>query len=116
MAIEHTPPGQPVDVSPYGARLATQATFAVFKARDLEVMRLVLAAGKSLPPHKVPGEITIHCIEGQLEITTPQRKTVLDPGQLVLLPGGEVHAVLALQSSSALVTVALKRPAQGPTR
>ena len=115
MAIEHTPPGQPVDVSPYGARLATQATFAVFKARDLEVMRLVLAAGKSLPPHKVPGEITIHCIEGQLEITTPQRKTVLDPGHLVLLPGDEVHAVLALQASSALVTVALKRTPQDAT-
>lgn len=115
MAIEHTPPGQPVDVSPYGARLDAQTTFAIFKSRDLEVMRLVLAAGRSLPPHKVPGEITIHCIEGQLEIGTAQRKTVLDPGQLVLLPGGEVHAVLALQPSSALVTVALKRPPQDAT-
>ncbi len=109
MAIEHAQPGQPIDVSPLGERLAQQSTFAVFKAQDLEVMRLVLAAGKSLPPHKVPGEITIHCIEGRLEITTPTHKAILEPGNLVLLSGGEVHAVLALQASSALVTVALKK-------
>lgn len=108
MALEHALPGQSIDVSPLGERLAQQATFAVFKAQDLEVMRLVLAAGKSLPPHKVPGEITIHCIEGRLEISTPTGKTILEPGNLILLSGGEVHAVLALQPSSALVTVALR--------
>jgi quercetin dioxygenase-like cupin family protein len=109
MAIEHAVPGHPIDIAPFGERLSQQSTFAVFKAQDLEVMRLVLAAGKSLPPHKVPGEITIHCIEGRLEISTPTHNTVLEPGHLILLPGAEVHGVLALQDSSALVTVALKK-------
>ena len=39
---------------------------ALFKTEELEVIRLVLAAGKSLPPHKVPGEITIQCLEGRI--------------------------------------------------
>ena len=108
MALEHAQPGQPVDVSPFGERLTQQATFAVFKAQHLEVMRLVLAAGKSLPPHKVPGEVTVLCIEGHLEVTTPTTCAVLAPGQLVLLPGGEVHSVRALEAASALVTVALR--------
>jgi len=109
MAIEHALPGQPVDVTAYGERLTLRSTFAVFKSRDLEVMRLVLAAGKTLPPHKVPGDITIHCIEGRLEIGTPERKTILEPGHLILLAGGEVHGVVALEASSALVTIALHR-------
>ena len=109
MAIEHAVPGQPIDVSPLGERLGRQSTFAVFKAQDLEVMRLVLLAGKALPPHKVPGEITILCIEGRLEISTPAGKAVLAPGQLMLLSGGEVHGVVALAESSALVTVALRK-------
>ena len=115
MAIEHTQPGQPVNVSPYADRLSEQSTFAIFKSRDLEVMRLVLAAGRSLPTHKVPGEVTIQCIEGQLEISTPHHTKILDPGHLILLSGGQLHGVMALQASSALVTVALKQAAQRTT-
>ena len=62
MAIHHAHPGEPIDVQPLGARLPEAKTSALFKSADLEVTRLVLLAGKSLPPHKVPGEITIQCI------------------------------------------------------
>lgn len=109
MAIEHAVSGQVIDVTPFGERLGSQTTHAVFKARDLEVMRLCLPAGKGLPPHKVPGEVTILCIEGRLEISLPAGRSVLAPGQLMLLSGGEVHGVLALEDASALVTVALRR-------
>jgi len=67
MAIEHALPGQAVDVQPLGSSLAIEKTTALFKSLDLEVMRLILLAGKSLPPHKVPGEITVQCIEGALD-------------------------------------------------
>src|SRR5688572_31348009 len=59
MAIEHAHSGQAVDVQPLGRDLSAQKTTALFKSNDLEVIRLVLLAGKSLPPHKVPGEITV---------------------------------------------------------
>ena len=109
MAIDHAVSGQVIDVTPFGERLQGQSTHAVFKARDLEVMRLVLPAGKGLPPHKVPGEVTIQCIEGRLEISLPTGRSVLAPGQLMLLSGGEVHGVTALEDASALVTVSLRR-------
>ncbi|MFN4360802.1 MAG: hypothetical protein ACK4F4_08780 [Hylemonella sp.] len=70
MAIPHATAGQIIDIQPLGTRLAYEKTVALFKAQDLEVMRLVLTAGKSLPPHKVAGEITIQCIEGVLAITS----------------------------------------------
>ena len=72
-------------------------------------MRLVLMSGKSLPPHKVQGEITIQCIEGALNVTTDERSHVLRAGQLLYLPGAVVHGVTALEDSSALVTVALRK-------
>jgi quercetin dioxygenase-like cupin family protein len=109
MAIPHARPGQAVDVQPFGARLADERTFALFKSEDLEVMRLVLSTGKSLPPHKVPGEITIHCIEGSMEVTADGRTHALSAGQLLYLPGAVVHGVTALEDSSALVTVALRK-------
>ncbi len=109
MAIPHAHPSQAVDVSPLGGAIKTSKSVALFKAADLEVMRLVLAAGKSLPPHKVPGDITVHCLEGRIDVATGGQSHVLEPGQLLYVPGQMEHAVTALEDASALVTVALKK-------
>jgi quercetin dioxygenase-like cupin family protein len=108
MAILHTSPGETVDVTPLGPRLSSAKTHALFKSVDLEVIRLILRAGKSLPSHKVPGELTIHCIEGTLDVAVEGRSLVLRAGQLICLAGGAPHSVRALEDASALVTIALR--------
>lgn len=108
MALPHASPGQPLDVRPLGGRLSTERTSALFKSADLEVMRLVLVRGKSLPPHQVLGEITIHCLEGSLEVELDDKTVRLEPGELLFLTGGATHGVKALSDASALVTVAHK--------
>ncbi|MFT3664856.1 cupin domain-containing protein [Piscinibacter sp.] len=109
MALPHARSGEVVDVQPLGARLASGKTAALFKSEDLELMRLVLPAGKALPPHRVPGEITIQCIEGALEVGVEDGSHVLRAGQLLYLRGGVTHGVRALQDCSALVTIALRK-------
>jgi quercetin dioxygenase-like cupin family protein len=109
MAIAHASPGEAIDVRPLGNRLAGEKTVALFKSEHLEVIRLVLAAGKSLPPHKVPGEITVQCIEGRIDVTAAGRSHVIGAGQLLYLSGGVTHGVVALEDASALVTIALIR-------
>ena len=108
MAIPHALPGQIIDIHPLGERLAGQKSKALFKSDDLELMHLVLRAGQSLPPHQVPGDITIQCTEGLLEVDAEGQATLLRAGQLLYLRGGALHAVTAVEASSALVTVALK--------
>jgi quercetin dioxygenase-like cupin family protein len=109
MAIPHAVSGQPIDVGPLGDRLQGEKTLALFKSRDLEVMRVVLQAGKSLPPHKVQGDITIQCIEGVFEVTAEGQVAVLRAGQMLFLAGDVVHSVTAVEDASGLVTVALAR-------
>jgi quercetin dioxygenase-like cupin family protein len=108
MAMPHALPGDSVDVAPLGPRLSSVKTHALFKSVDLEVIRLVLQAGKSLPSHKVPGELTIQCLEGALDVAVEGRSQVLRAGQLLYLAGGVPHAVRALEDASALVTIALR--------
>ena len=107
MAIAHASPGEAVDVGPLGSRLPGEKIVALFKSEHLEVIRLVLTAGKSLPPHKVPGEITVQCIEGRIDVTAEGKSHVIGPGQLLYLSGGVTHGVVALEDASALVTIAL---------
>ena len=107
MAIPHATPGQAIDVRPLGHRLAQERTVALFKSRDLEVMRVVLRAGNSLPPHQVPGEIIIQCLEGKIDVTAGGASHLLGEGHLLYLEGNVRHGVAALENASFLVTIAL---------
>ncbi|SEK50210.1 Cupin domain protein [Roseateles sp. YR242] len=115
MALPHAAPAQPIDVSPLGAALAQTPSSALFKSNGLEVMRLVLPAGKSLPPHKVDGEITVQVLEGEIELSVQrdggEERQRLGAGQLCYLEGGIVHAVTGVQDASALLTIVLRHPA-----
>lgn len=107
MAISHANPGQVIDISPLGEHLAESKTIALFKSKDIEVIRLVLLAGKSFPPHKVPGEVTIQCIEGVMSVSSGEVDSVLRTGQMIYLEGNVLHSVNALENASALITIAL---------
>jgi quercetin dioxygenase-like cupin family protein len=109
MAIPHTQPGQPADIAapvPPGALSAT----ALFKSRDLEVIRLLIPAGKGMPPHRVRGEVTVQCVSGQVEIGLCDSTTLLESGQLLYLAGDAMHSVRAVTDACALVTIALVAP------
>ncbi|HEX3138828.1 MAG TPA: cupin domain-containing protein [Rhizobacter sp.] len=109
MALSHAGSGEPINLQPLGAGLASAKTAALFKSEDLELMRLVLLAGKSLPPHKVSGEITVQCIEGKIDVTAQGKSHVLVGGQLLFLAAGVTHGVVALEDSSALISIVLKK-------
>ena len=81
---------------------------ALFKSRDLEVIRLLMGAGKGMPPHQVPGEITIQCVSGHLEVGLDDGPAVLQPGQMLYLKGNAMHSVTALTDACALVTIVLQ--------
>jgi quercetin dioxygenase-like cupin family protein len=108
MALAHVQYGQVVDVQPLGDALAGARSHALFKSDDLEVMRLVLRAGQSMPAHAVQGEVTLQAIEGSVEVGGNGAATELRAGQLVHFAGGDLHSVRALEDASLLMTIALK--------
>lgn len=109
MAIPHAQPAQAIDVRPLGPRLANEKTVALFKSDDLEVIRMVLPAGKAMPAYKVPGAVMLQCVEGQLEISVGSTQHALHAGQMLHLPGNVPHAVLAVEDSSALLTIVVRK-------
>ena len=105
MALRHAHPGEAIDVAPLGSRLAEGATHALLKTTSLELIRVVLRAGESQPRHRVHGETTIHCLEGEVVVSSDSGECRLGAGQLLLLGGGNAHGVEALADSSLLVTI-----------
>ena len=108
MAMHHAQPGEPINIKPLGAAMGTTKTTTLAKTDTLELIRLVLPAGKTLPEHKVAGEITIQCLEGELQLTAAGKTQVLAAGTLVFLSGNDPHAVRAITDATALVTIVLR--------
>jgi len=106
MAIQHATSGEIISL-PLGTALATSKTTTLVKTADLEVIRLVLPAGKEIPSHKAPGEITVQCLEGKVAFTAHGKTQELAAGQMLFLAAGEPHALKAADDSTILVTILL---------
>jgi quercetin dioxygenase-like cupin family protein len=110
MAQPHVASGQVVSIAPLGPRLAGSRTAALLKAHQLEVVRLVLPAGKSLPEHAAPGELTVLCIEGSVKFSTPAGVAPMQAGDFIHLRAGVPHALTATADASLLLTICLVSP------
>ncbi len=109
MAQPHAVSGQVVHLSPLADQLPVALTTVILKAEQLELVRIVLAKGKSMPEHRVQGEITVLCLEGRIALHTSQGTRVLGPSDLIHLRGGEPHGLTAEEDATALLTICLAR-------
>jgi quercetin dioxygenase-like cupin family protein len=108
MSIQHAKPNEIVQL-PLGTAFANSKTTTLVKSDDLELIRLVLPAGKEIPMHQAPGEITVQCLEGRISFSAESKTQELVPGQLLYLRTGEPHALKAVEGSSVLVTILLSK-------
>ena len=111
MAIHHASSGEIIDLRPTAALDPAQSV-TLMQDAHLKLMRLAIAAGKSLPEHAVEGPILMHCLAGVIEVAAHGARKPMRGGDLMYLAGGVRHALRAIEDCSLLVTiVVLKRPA-----
>jgi len=84
-------------------------TRALAKGENLEVIRLVVPAGKDIEEHKAKGEIVVQCLEGSVAFTALGKTQTLEAGKLLFLPRGEPHKVKGIEDASLLLTILLPK-------
>ncbi|TSA79512.1 hypothetical protein FNU79_17865 [Deinococcus detaillensis] len=67
---------------------------------------MVLKAGTGLPEHTAPGPISVLVLDGCAAFTSQGTQLDLGPHELVTLPARVPHAVMALEDSALLITIA----------
>jgi quercetin dioxygenase-like cupin family protein len=105
MALKHSQPLEVIDLHAMDQAQGTAVSSSLLKTPHLQLMRVVLAAGQSLPEHHLPDEITVQCLSGEADVATPSRTCRLVPGCLVMLPAAEPHCVQAHRDTVLLVTM-----------
>lgn len=89
---------------PIGMEVGTAASATLLKSGGFELIRLVLPAGKEIPPHRAPGEITVQCIEGHIAFEHDGHAMELHAGDLLHLCPQVIHTLKGITDSSVLVT------------
>jgi quercetin dioxygenase-like cupin family protein len=90
---------------PLGQDLRGTKSSTLLKSAGLELVRLVIPAGKEIPPHRAPGEITVQCVEGQIAFQHDGKTLELNPGDMLCLCPKETHSLKGLKDSTVLVTL-----------
>lgn len=67
---------------------------------------IALAAGSVMGEHKSPGDASLLCLQGRVQVHAGDEVAELGPGDLIAVPP-QRHDVEALESSVLLLTVAL---------
>ena len=109
MSLHHAAPGELIDVRPLGSGLKEFHSQALLKTGRLEVMRFVLAAGDHRPEHRIDGEMTVQCIEGEVRLLALGRTIVMRGGDLLYLDACDPYSMEAAIDSSLLVTMLIER-------
>lgn len=107
MAIPHAKPGEVINIRPLGEALARSITTTLVKTDWIEVIRLVVPAGKEIPPHHVAGEITVQCLEGRVAFSVGGATRELTAGEMLYVEGSEPHSVRGLEDASVLLSILL---------
>lgn len=89
---------------PIGGAVGTATSATLLKSAGIELIRLVLPAGKEIPPHRAPGEITVQCVEGHISLEHDGHAMELHAGDLLYLCPQELHSLKGIADSSVLVT------------
>jgi quercetin dioxygenase-like cupin family protein len=109
MAIHHAISGEVLDLRPLGTGLKDAATKALVKSETFEAARLIVKAGRKIAEHKVPGPITLHCLEGHVRLGLPDSTVDLAANEWVYLDGNTRHSVMGVEDSCLLLTILFPR-------
>jgi quercetin dioxygenase-like cupin family protein len=107
MAMPHAQALDVINVRPLGDALIDSFSTSLIRTERIQLLHLVLPARHDVPEHSVVHECVIHCLEGDVEVVMPSGSRRLEPGQLVVLPGGQRHGLRTRADSAVLVTILL---------
>jgi quercetin dioxygenase-like cupin family protein len=103
--IEICPAPDRIRHLPLGPAVKGAKSMTVLKSAGLELIRLVIPAGKQIPPHRAPDEITVQCLEGHVAFNHDGHELELWPGDLLHLCPKELHSLKGVADSTVLVTL-----------
>jgi quercetin dioxygenase-like cupin family protein len=105
MALSHAKSGQVIRLDPHGAVRSE----TLIRDDHMEVVQMVLEAGKYLKEHMAAGAMIVQVLKGAVDFDAHGSTQRITPGHLMFLRDSEPHAVRALEDTVLLLSIFLHR-------
>lgn len=90
-------------VQPLTANDEKSREITLVKTPQVEVIQLIVPAGRDVPTHQAQGDLVVHCLEGRASLFAHERTYNLTPGQLLQLSIDEPFSIRGIDHASLLV-------------
>jgi quercetin dioxygenase-like cupin family protein len=105
MMLSRAQPIKVIGVRPPRAEPSNHYASTLIESDSLEVVRWFLPAGKDVSWHELRGEITLHCLEGNVVFCTGESECELSAGELIHIASADNHWLRAIEDSLLLLTI-----------
>lgn len=78
----------------------------VVHSRDVRIVLMVLARGATVPRHHAKGSLVIQAVDGRVIVSLLESAFDLGPGQMLAIEPEIEHAVVAIEDSALMLTIA----------
>lgn len=101
----HIQSGEVVNLATLKGDMEVDASYALVKTEDMEVIRMVLHEGKTIDEHSVEGEMSVQCLKGHILFTVDGQEVVLTEGDWLYLEKKQRFSYSTKSDTILLVTI-----------
>lgn len=101
----HIEAGEVVNLDTLKPDMSPDSTYALIKTPDMEVIRMVIPEGRYVEEHSVEGEVSVHCLDGEVDFHVGDETKKLTEGSWLYLKRNELHAMKGVTDAVLLVTI-----------
>lgn len=101
----HVESGEVINLETLKGDMNVDASYALVKTEDMEVIRMALPEGKEITEHSVKGEMSIQCLRGNIRFRVGNVVRNLSADDWMFLEREQVFSYTVTSNTILLVTI-----------
>lgn len=101
----HVQSGELINLETLKDNMQVDASYALVKTSDMEVIRMALHKGKAIEEHNVDGEMSVQCLKGDILFTVEGKALELREGDWLYLKKKQNFSYSVKSDTILLVTI-----------
>lgn len=101
----HVESGEVINLTTLKKDMEVDASYALVKTEDMEVIRMALPRGKTIDEHSVEGEMSVQCLRGHILFTVAGKPVDLTENEWLYLEKKQSFSYTVKRDTILLVTI-----------
>jgi quercetin dioxygenase-like cupin family protein len=101
----HVQSGEVINLSTLKEDMDVDASYALVKTSDMEVIRMALHKGKTIEEHSVDGEMSVQCLRGKILFNVGEKAVELQEDDWLYLQKKQNFSYSVKEDTILLVTI-----------